>query len=154
MTPGFHTLYVRDKDGCGTASIEIPVIGYPKYFTPNGDDTNDVWQLKGISPNYQSRSIIYIFNRYGKLITRFQASEVGWDGTLNGVKLPPSSFISFVGAFLMESGTDRSPVCATTIYAPGYLVLVLAGGYTGITFDATFGITVKFHSSHLIILPA
>jgi hypothetical protein len=43
---------------------------------------------------------------------------------------------------------------SATVNAPGNLVLVLAGGYAGITFDATFGITVKFHSSHFIIPPA
>lgn len=40
---GIHTLYVRDKKGCGTSSIGVSVIGYPKYFTPNGDGTNDTW---------------------------------------------------------------------------------------------------------------
>ncbi|WP_296386702.1 T9SS type B sorting domain-containing protein [Winogradskyella sp.] len=92
VTPGFHTLYVRDKNGCGTVNIEIPVIGYPKYFTPNGDGVNDRWQLKGISSNYQARSMIYIFNRYGKLLHQFQALNGGWDGTYNGLNLPTSDY--------------------------------------------------------------
>jgi len=92
VAAGFHTLYVRDKDGCGVTTIEVPVIGYPKYFTPNGDGVNDTWQLKGVRADYQSRSLIYIYNRYGKLIHQFRALNGGWDGTYNGANLPTSDY--------------------------------------------------------------
>ncbi|MFK7833233.1 MAG: T9SS type B sorting domain-containing protein [Winogradskyella sp.] len=88
---GFRTLYVRDKNGCGVATLEIPVIGYPKYFTPNGDGVNDTWQLKGISSAHQFRTTIYIFNRYGKLLKELEPLN-GWDGTLNGADLPTSDY--------------------------------------------------------------
>ncbi|BAO75706.1 hypothetical protein WPG_1476 [Winogradskyella sp. PG-2] len=104
VTPGFHTLFVRDKNGCGTTNIEVPVIGYSKYFTPNGDGTNDTWQLKGISSNYQSRSVVYIFNRYGKLLKQFLALN-GWDGNFNGFKLPTSDYWFIV---LLEDGRQFS----------------------------------------------
>ncbi len=92
VIPGLHTLYVRDKNGCGTINIEIPVIGYPKYFTPNGDGHNETWNLIGISSNYLSQSTIYIFNRYGKLLKQMQPLEGGWDGTFNGSALPSSDY--------------------------------------------------------------
>jgi hypothetical protein len=41
VASGLHTIYVRDKNGCGTAAIEVSVIGYPKFFTPNNDGIND-----------------------------------------------------------------------------------------------------------------
>ena len=88
---GFHVLYVRDKNGCGTTELEIPVIGYPKYFTPNGDGYNDTWQLKGIVSNNLSSTTIYIFNRYGKLLKQFSALN-GWDGTFNGKKLATNDY--------------------------------------------------------------
>ncbi len=81
---GFHTIYVRDKKGCGTSSIEISVIGYPKYFTPNGDGDNDYWQILGVNNQFQPHSTIQIFDRYGKLIKQIQTASVGWDGTFNG----------------------------------------------------------------------
>ena len=81
---GFHTIYVRDKKGCGTSSIGVSVIGYPKYFTPNGDGVNDFWQILGVNSQFQPNSKIYIFDRYGKLIKQILTSSIGWDGTFNG----------------------------------------------------------------------
>ena len=28
-------VYIQDKNGCGISSIEVSVIGFPKFFTPN-----------------------------------------------------------------------------------------------------------------------
>ena len=92
VLPGIYMLYVRDKRGCGTASIEIAVVGYPKFFTPNDDGFNDTWQILGISPDFQSQTTIYIFNRYGKLLEELSPMEVGWDGTFNGSDLPSSDY--------------------------------------------------------------
>ena len=105
VSPGFHTIYVRDKNRCGTVSIEVPVIGYPKFFTPNGDGTNDTWNIKGINDSYQARSIITIYNRYGKLITKFRAFNGGWDGTYNGADLPSSDYWFSV---ILEDGRQFS----------------------------------------------
>ena len=38
-----YTVYVRDKNGCGISSKLISVLGFPKFFTPNGDSQNDTW---------------------------------------------------------------------------------------------------------------
>jgi gliding motility-associated-like protein len=91
VAPGFHMLYIRDKDGCGTTELEIAVIGYPKYFTPNGDSFNETWLLKGLELNDRYLTTVYIFNRYGKLIKQLNAS-IGWDGTINGAKLPTNDY--------------------------------------------------------------
>ncbi|MHB1107498.1 MAG: hypothetical protein ACYCZ2_14175, partial [Lutibacter sp.] len=45
VSSGFHTIYVQDKNSCGIAPIEVSVIGYPKFFTPNGDGHNDTWNV-------------------------------------------------------------------------------------------------------------
>tara|TARA_R110002033_G_scaffold89819_3_gene139968 strand:- start:10977 stop:16139 length:5163 start_codon:yes stop_codon:yes gene_type:complete len=81
---GIHTLFVRDKNGCGTTSIDISVIDYPNFFTPNGDGFNDSWQILGINAQFQPQSDIYIFNRYGKLLKQLNPLSNGWDGTFNG----------------------------------------------------------------------
>ena len=41
VRPGIHTIYVRDKNNCGIAQIDVSVIGYKSFFTPNGDGLND-----------------------------------------------------------------------------------------------------------------
>ena len=62
-------------------SQTIAVIGVPKFFTPNGDGQNDYWNVKGVNANFNENSIIYIFDRYGKLLKQIVASSQGWDGT-------------------------------------------------------------------------
>lgn len=89
---GIHTIFVRDKKGCGTSSIEISVIDYPNYFTPNGDGTNDFWQILGINAQFQPQSDIYIFDRYGKLMKQLDPISNGWNGTFNGQLLPSDDY--------------------------------------------------------------
>ncbi|MDP5158826.1 MAG: T9SS type B sorting domain-containing protein [Flaviramulus sp.] len=81
---GVHTLFVRDKNGCGTTSIDISVIDFPNFFTPNGDGFNDSWQILGINAQFQPQSDIYIFDRYGKLLKQINPLSSGWDGTFKG----------------------------------------------------------------------
>ena len=68
----------------------ITVIDYPKFFTPNGDGNNDTWQIKGI--NSQPDAIIYIHDRYGKLLKQIGPTGQGWDGTYNGNRMPSSDY--------------------------------------------------------------
>ncbi|AJR04629.1 T9SS type B sorting domain-containing protein [Siansivirga zeaxanthinifaciens] len=89
---GFHVLYVRDKKGCGTSKIKISVIGYPKYFTPNGDGYNDYWQVLGVNSQFQPNSKIYIFDRYGKLLKQLSTNSQGWDGMFRGSLLPTDDY--------------------------------------------------------------
>lgn len=92
LSSGIHTIYVRDKKGCGISSIDISVIGFPKYFTPNGDGTHDYWQIDGVNSQFQANSNIYIYDRYGKLLKQLSPSSNGWDGTFNGEMLPSDDY--------------------------------------------------------------
>ena len=87
---GDYTIYVREINGCGILEEMISVLGYPKYFTPNGDSIHDYWQIKGIQvyPN----SIIRIYDRYGKLLKEIGSNSIGWDGTYNGRLMPSSEY--------------------------------------------------------------
>lgn len=92
LPAGFYTLYVRDKQGCGITTAQFSIIGYPRFFTPNDDGFNDFWQIKGVSDVIEPDALIYIFDRYGKLIIQLPASSRGWDGTFNGNPLPSSDY--------------------------------------------------------------
>ena len=100
---GLYKLYVRDKNGCGTTFLEISIIGYPKFFTPNGDGNNDFWQIQGVSSQFQTNSNIYIFDRYGKLLKQLNPLGNGWDGTFNSHLLPNDDYWFKV---LLEDGRD------------------------------------------------
>lgn len=92
LRPGFHTVFVRDKNNCGIVDKLVSVIGFPKFFTPNQDGFNDTWQVYGVSSQFQPKSVIYIFDRYGKLIKQLDPKGPGWDGTFEGNLLPNSDY--------------------------------------------------------------
>ncbi len=92
VPPGFITVTVQDKNGCGITEELISVIGYPKFFTPNGDGINDFWQIQGADDQFQSESVIRIYDRYGQLIAQITPTMQGWNGTYNNDQLPASDY--------------------------------------------------------------
>ena len=92
VTMGFHTIYIRDLNGCGTVQEIIAVVGAPKYFTPNGDGYNDLWKIAGVSQYFSPSTVTYIYDRYGKFIHKVFALDDGWDGTYNGNPLPSDDY--------------------------------------------------------------
>jgi gliding motility-associated-like protein len=92
LEPGFLTLTIRDTNGCGELEEEISVMGYPKFFTPNGDGINDYWQITGINNKFQPDALIAIFDRYGNFVAQINAEEQGWNGTSSSSMLPASDY--------------------------------------------------------------
>ncbi|RTY74627.1 T9SS type B sorting domain-containing protein [Flavobacterium sp. LS1R10] len=92
IAAGIHEVYINDKNGCGTVSQKIALIGVPKFFTPNGDGQNDYWNVKGVNADFNANSTIYIYDRYGKLLKQITASSQGWDGTFTGQPLPSDDY--------------------------------------------------------------
>lgn len=92
ITPGFHTVYIKDLNGCGTVERLIAIVGAPRFFTPNGDGYNDTWKIAGISQYFSPSTVTTVFDRYGKLIRKIFALDEGWDGTLNGTPLPADDY--------------------------------------------------------------
>lgn len=82
---GIYKVFVNDKNNCGEVNINISVIGYPKFFTPNGDGYNDFWQITGAANFPHLKTLI--FDRYGKLLAEISSNEVGWNGLCNGKKM-------------------------------------------------------------------
>ena len=91
VTPGNHTITIRDVNGCGSVAIEVGVIDYPLYFTPNGDGYHESWNITGIAAG-DPRAKIYVFDRFGKLLKQLSPLGAGWDGTYNGQPLPSSDY--------------------------------------------------------------
>ncbi|WP_298142838.1 T9SS type B sorting domain-containing protein [Flavobacterium sp.] len=87
---GLYTLTVRNKFGCGEVFTTVVVVDYQKFFTPNGDGINDVWNLQGRTGLRFNN--IFIFDRHGKLIRELSENQTGWDGTYNGAPLPADDY--------------------------------------------------------------
>ena len=87
---GLHQVTVSDKGGCGSITKEIFVVGFPKFFTPNGDGYHETWNV--IADFQVPEMSIRIFDRYGKLLKQLNPNGSGWDGTYNGKKLPSTEY--------------------------------------------------------------
>ena len=107
VTFGTHTIKVYDVKGntaCDLLTISnISVINYPHFFTPNGDGTNDQWNIVGLDS--QTSAKIYIFDRFGKLVKQISSASSGWDGTFNGELMPATDYWFTVQ--FSEQGADR-----------------------------------------------
>jgi gliding motility-associated-like protein len=94
VAAGLRIVFVRDINSCEEPiQITVSVIGYQKYFTPNGDGNNDYWNIKGLDSESFKSVNVSIFDRYGKVIstiTDFISS--GWDGNFNGKRLPSNDY--------------------------------------------------------------
>lgn len=93
VRPGDHIVYGRRVDGeCAATPVEIGIIDYPRFFTPNSDGFHDTWNILGLgsAPNLNAK--IYIFDRYGKLLKQLSPVSRGWNGTYNGQPMPSSDY--------------------------------------------------------------
>lgn len=104
---GAHTIFVKDKNLCGIATLDIFILGFPKFFTPNNDGNNDTWHVKGLGDDFSNASTVSVFDRYGKLIKQINAKNGFWDGTFNGQQLMGSDYW-FVAELIETSGNVRT----------------------------------------------
>ena len=88
LDPGVHTIIVTDSNGCTNLTKLVNIIGYPTYFTPNGDGIHDFWNIVGLNATAK----VFIFDRYGKLIKQINPTGQGWDGTFNGQQLNATDY--------------------------------------------------------------
>ncbi|MBD1367388.1 gliding motility-associated C-terminal domain-containing protein [Mucilaginibacter sp. ZT4R22] len=82
---------------CSTPAHSLPVtvivvqkVSAPNMFTPNGDGTNDVWNISGIAS--YPKCIVNIYNRYGSPVFQSRGYRSAWNGTANGGLLPASTY--------------------------------------------------------------
>ena len=86
VCPGFASVTVFFMD---TECAE-PYIFVPKAFTPNGDDNNDKFIVRGA--NIKEMHFI-VWDRWGEKV--YETSDIlalGWDGTYNGKESTPDSY--------------------------------------------------------------
>jgi len=107
VSPGIHILYIREQNNCGIIEIEVAILGFSKFFTPNNDGFNDTWQIKGFNDNSYDISFIYIYNRFGKVLAKIDTAGEGWDGRYKG-KLLPSTDYWFSAQLINKNGVIRN----------------------------------------------
>ncbi|WP_245925549.1 T9SS type B sorting domain-containing protein [Algibacter marinivivus] len=97
---GAHIVTVRDLNGCMDVSQDVFVFDIPKFVTPNNDNAYDTWHIVGA--NQLPGTIVYIYNRHGKLIKTLPHFSQGWDGTYNGENMPSDDY--WFSADIVQNG--------------------------------------------------
>jgi gliding motility-associated-like protein len=98
---GNHTVTVRDLNGCMDVSQDVFVFDIPKFFTPNNDSYYDTWHVVGA--NQLPGTIVYVYDRYGKLLKALPHNSLGWDGTFNGENMPADDY--WFHASIIQNGS-------------------------------------------------
>ena len=99
-----HIVRVRDSEGCSNEpESSITILDYPKFFTPNNDGFNDLWNIKCLE---NQTAIISIFNRHGKLLRQFKTATPGWNGTYNGQLMPANDYW-FIVSYYDKNGFQK-----------------------------------------------
>ena len=98
-TPQESTWYyvtVTNAQGCqyvDSLFIEVDPttnIYVPNIFSPNGDDVNDIFLVRGRGIDLFR---LAIFNRWGQKVFESESIEEGWDGTMIGKDLNQGVFV-------------------------------------------------------------
>jgi len=74
----------------------------PTAFTPDGDNYNDVWNLKELE-SYPG-CVVKVYNRWGYEIFTSKGYKDSWDGTDNGEALPSGSYF-----YVIELNVEEVP---------------------------------------------
>ncbi|MFA6884610.1 MAG: T9SS type B sorting domain-containing protein, partial [Paludibacteraceae bacterium] len=89
-----HLAYVKDANGCTdtmTFYMAPPMVTIPDFFTPNGDGINDQWIPFNLKEVYSDAKVT-IFDRFGKKLAEYRASDPDWDGTYNNKPMPSTDY--------------------------------------------------------------
>ncbi|GGD11192.1 T9SS type B sorting domain-containing protein [Hyunsoonleella pacifica] len=87
---GRHDITVIDLNGCNPAYDVAFIFDIPKFVTPNNDGFFDTWHVTGA--NQLPGTLVYIYNRHGKLLKMLSHTSPGWDGTYNGQHMPADDY--------------------------------------------------------------
>ena len=87
-----YLIEIKTAGGCVTVDTQLVKtvkqveVNVPTAFTPNNDGLNDF--LRPLLFGIKEIKYFRIFNRWGQVIFETKTERPGWDGTLNGMKVP------------------------------------------------------------------
>jgi gliding motility-associated-like protein len=69
-----------------------PIVEIPNAFSPNGDDTNDIFKLVVIEGAVTVETL-EIYNRWGQKVYAGKGNQAGWDGMVDGKAAPVDVYV-------------------------------------------------------------
>ena len=110
---GTYNVFIKDSKDCileledVEVTEEMDCFEIPNTFTPNGDGTNDMWNLD--FSNYNDLKI-EIYSRWGRLVWESTDLIIHWDGNaLSGQTLPSNTYY-YVLTLNKGEKTQNGPV--------------------------------------------
>ncbi|UWX56038.1 T9SS type B sorting domain-containing protein [Maribacter litopenaei] len=96
---GMVNIRVVDANGC-VAEVDLPfeftgMLVIPNFFTPDGDQLNDLWQIR--NTEFFDEVEVKIYDRYGRVVAVLD-KVTGWDGTYDGKEVPTGDYWYVVNA--------------------------------------------------------
>ena len=94
--PTIYSVLVTDEFGCIVVDTHTiytipPLIEVPNVFTPNGDNTNDVFSV--VTDGLVTLDRFQIFDRWGQLVYETEDITEGWDGKIDGKDAPSDVYV-------------------------------------------------------------
>ncbi|MBI2968657.1 MAG: gliding motility-associated C-terminal domain-containing protein [Bacteroidetes bacterium] len=104
-----YSVTITDANGCTTTNEvlftrDMCEIFVPTTFTPNGNGTNDEWEIENLS--LYSDCIVKIFNRWGDVVYRSKGYDKPWEGKYLGMNLPVAVYYYIIT--IPSINTERS----------------------------------------------
>ena len=111
-------LNVTDAAGCevqrmqtiDNPDLESTTIKFPNVFSPNGDNTNPVFNVFYDDTAFAGELEIVefkVYNRWGELLYNNDNPTIGWDGSYKGSIVPPDIYAYYIEVSI-EGCTTRS----------------------------------------------
>jgi gliding motility-associated-like protein len=100
LDEGTYSVTVIDAIGCSaTREVQIfknedPCLFIPNTFSPNGDGTNDTWNIRHM--DLYPDAVVRVFNKWGSPVFSSIGYPQAWDGSFNGKILEPATYYYFV----------------------------------------------------------
>ena len=112
---GRYKVWVEDEHGCTdisqlaiVRSVPLTQLFVPTVFTPNSDEHNELFVIKGL---FIDRFNIKIFDRWGEQLFESDMIDKYWDGTFNNNKVQQGTYYYHIavlgidGKLFEKSGT-------------------------------------------------
>ncbi len=90
--------------------IPDTAIHIPNSFSPNRDGINDTWVIPGLAGYPQAK--VFVYDRYGQVVAKWEHSYRPWDGRFNGKDLPLATYY-----YIVQLRREEKPIA-------GWLLLI------------------------------
>lgn len=115
LIPGelIYEVAITTPNGCvysasTTITVEEPDVRVPNAFTPNGDTSNDFFNIVAEGdPANLTITEFKVFNRWGQLVYDNENPQLGWDGNFNGKPQPSEVYFYLISVALPDGKAQK-----------------------------------------------